>query len=101
MTTNECVYSKIAKTNVVQRNSENLGKRKEIKGNKKKKILKKDKKFKRNTTYEENNQAIKKKKKLVDLVITLITKIFKKELPKSYIECFFQNERTRKVYFLS
>ena len=52
MTTNKCVYSKIAKTNLVQRNSENLGKRKEIKGNKKK-ILKKDKKFKRNTTYEE------------------------------------------------
>ena len=36
MTTNKCVYGKITKTNLVQRNSENLKKKTEIK----KRILK-------------------------------------------------------------
>ena len=42
MTTDKCVYGKITKTNLVQRNSEDLGKRekkKKLNGKKKKGIL--------------------------------------------------------------
>ena len=55
---------------------------------KKKKKIKTDKNFKRNTTNEENNPQ-QLKERLVDLVITLTTKIKKK---KSCIEYFFKKK---------
>ena len=55
--------------------------------------------FKRNTTNEENNPTLKREiSRSGDN--TYYKNNFKK-IPKSYIEYFFQKERTSKVYFLS